>query len=168
MSQVKGYYNSRKEFNYYKKIVEIVNDISDVSSIIDIGGRKSPVLEKLDSSIYKSSLDVTSILPYLKDPDVVYIKADFFTWTPDQNYDVVLCLQVLEHLDNPKEFALKLFSTGKIVIISLPYKWRKGFCNCHVQDPVDENKIKEWTQREPSSTYFVTDLKADRIICVYL
>ena len=55
MDELKSYYDFRKEFNYYKKIVEILNDISDVSSIIDIGGRKSPVLEKLDKSIYKAS-----------------------------------------------------------------------------------------------------------------
>jgi hypothetical protein len=168
MDELKSYYDFRKEFNYYKKIVEILNDIGDVSSIIDIGGRKSPVLEKLDKSIYKASLDIITISPSLKDQGVVYINADFLTWIPDKNYDVVLCLQVLEHLDNPKEFALKLFSTGKIVIISLPYKWREGFCASHVQDPVDELKIKEWTQREPSSSFIVKDLKANRIICVYL
>ena len=32
----------------------------------------------------------------------------------------------------------------------------------------DELKIKEWTQREPSSSFIVKDLKANRIICVYL
>jgi trans-aconitate methyltransferase len=95
------------------------------------------------------------------------IQADFYTWKPDRNYDVVLCLQVLEHLDNPKEFAQKLLQVGKTVIISVPYKWKEGSCKYHTQDPIDKEKLKGWVGREPDEQHVVTDKGLERIICVY-
>jgi hypothetical protein len=51
MSTIEKYYNERKESNYYKKVVEIVNNFNEITSIIDIGARRSPVLENLNKSI---------------------------------------------------------------------------------------------------------------------
>lgn len=50
-------------------------------------------------------------------------KADFLTWTPPVKYDLVLCSQVLEHVDQPGPFLQKLISTGKHVVVSIPYNW---------------------------------------------
>ena len=95
------------------------------------------------------------------------ITADFYEWNPDRKYDVVLCLQVLEHLDKPKEFVEKLFRTASTTILSVPYKWPKGSCKYHVQDPIDEQKILSWTGREPDEKHIITDNGKRRIICVY-
>lgn len=165
MSTIEKYYNERKESNYYKKVVELVNNFNKITSIIDIGGRRSPVLENLNKSIYRCSLDIQPIKEFSK--EIHLITANFYTWIPDKKYDIILCLQVLEHLDNPREFAQKLFSVGKIVIISVPYKWPKGFCKYHVQDPVDEKLIKAWVDREPTMSYIISDKNVERIICVY-
>ena len=101
-------------------------------------------------------------------PGVELITADFYKWTPSKAYDVVLCLQVLEHLSRPATFAKKLFHTGKHVIISVPYKWPKGTCKYHVQDPIDEAKIRGWTGRDPDEEYIIRDGGRERIVCVYL
>ena len=164
MDDINKYYEERKEYNYYKKVNSILSKLQ-FNSIIDIGGRKSPILEQLNDSIYKSLLDISKIKGENK--NINYITADFYKWAPDRVYDIVLCLQVLEHLDKPAEFAQKLFGTGKKVIISLPYKWPKGFCIHHIQDPVDEKLIKEWTNRKPTESYIVEDNSVKRIICVY-
>lgn len=164
MDYVNKYYEERKEYIYYKKVNDILSKLQ-FNSIIDVGGRKSPILEKLGNSIYKSLLDISKIDG--GNGNINHITANFYKWVPDRKYDVVLCLQVLEHLDKPAEFAQKLFNTGKKVIISLPYKWPKGFCIYHVQDPVDEKLIKEWTNREPIESYIVEDNGVKRIICVY-
>lgn len=165
MNSLEKYYIQRKESNYYKKVNDILSKLQ-FTSIIDIGARKSPTLEKVDNNIYKSSLDIIDIKN--EDKNINYIKADFYTWVPDRKYDIVLCLQVLEHLDKPTEFAQKLFDTGNKVIISLPYKWPKGRCIYHVQDPVDENLIKQWTNRNPLESYIIEeDNGIKRIICVY-
>jgi len=166
MNSIDKYYNERKDSNYYKKVIEIINSFSEISSVIDIGARRSPVLEDIDKSIYKCSLDIQPIKEYSKEINMITV--DFLKWDPDRKYDIALCLQVLEHLDNPKKFAQKLFSVGKIVIISVPYKWPKNFCKYHVQDPVDETLIKEWVERDPNMSYIITDKSVKRIICVYL
>jgi len=80
------------------------------------------------------------------------VNADFLTWEPDRQYDLVLCLrtlQVLEHIPDPTAFARKLFECGRVVIVSVPYRWEAGACGEHIHDPVDERKLREWTGREP-------------------
>jgi hypothetical protein len=165
MSNIDSYYETRKTFNYYKKINDILTTIR-FNTIIDIGSRKSPILEKITSlEIEKTALDVIPIQN--GSDDIRRLTADFYTWIPDKRYDVVLCLQVLEHLDNPKLFTQKLFETGKKVIISVPYKWKKGFCKYHVQDPVDEDKLYAWTQKKTTSSYIIEDKGVERLICTY-
>ena len=161
--RIKQYYNERKDYHYYKQVKDVLRDL-DFSSIIDIGCRKSPMIKGLGKNVYKAMLDLQEIPPA---DGIHMIKADFYTWKPDRKYDVVLCLQVLEHLDKPKKFAQKLLQVGKTVIISVPYKWAKHSCKHHTQDPVDESKIKGWMGREPNEHYVVTDKGKRRIICVY-
>ncbi len=87
-------------------------------------------------------------------------------YRPETYFDLVLCLQVLEHLDNPDAFAQKLLNAGRTVIISVPYRWPQGYCKTHKQDPVDEAKLERWTQRKPVETQIVTNGK-ERLIAVY-
>lgn len=161
---VNAYYLERKNFNYYKKVLEIVKSLT-FKSIIDVGANRSPILENIDNSIDKVLIDLNDI-PIID--GIRNIKGDFYTWNPDKQYDVVLCLQVLEHLENPKLFANKLFQIANdTVIISVPYKWKKGFCKYHVQDPVDLQKLKSWTNKDPTYHFIVRDNMIDRLICVY-
>jgi hypothetical protein len=156
------YYNTRKNFKYYKTVNTCLSTI-DFSSIIDVGSRKSPVLESIDNSVYKTRLDIVALPPM---PNIHDVTADFYTWVPDRIYDVAICLQVLEHLDDPSTFVKKLFNTAKTVIVSVPYKWKPGTCKEHIQDPVDEKKLLSWTDREPNETYIIVD-RLSRLICLY-
>jgi hypothetical protein len=87
-------------------------------------------------------------------------------YTPTNHFDLVLCLQVLEHVEDPAAFASKLFRTGRIVIVSVPYKWAPDRAPGHRHDPVDEEKLRQWTGREPVATRVVAD-GAARLIAVY-
>ena len=160
---IQHYYKKRKDFRYYKQIQAMLAKLT-FTSILDVGSRKSPVLDDIDPSVYKAMLDIKPMPPQ---PNIHMITADFYTWNPDRQYDVALCLQVLEHLDRPREFVEKLFQTAKTVIISVPYKWLKGSCKYHVQDPIDEAKILSWTGREPDEKHIITDRSRRRILCMY-
>ena len=46
--------------------------------------------------------------------------------------------------------------------------WKKGKCPNHLQDPVDESKIYEWINRNPTKTHISTDKKMQRINFEYL
>lgn len=161
-----SYWEERKTFKYYKKVIEIIKRYEDSESIIDIGGRDTEILK--DSSFKdKVCLDINK-LPDCQNLKIRTIKADFYKWIPDKKYDVVVCLQVLEHLEDPSTFAKKLFEISKgVVIISVPYLWPKGFCKYHVQDPVSEDKILSWTEKPCDYSYIIEDHSVKRIICVY-
>jgi hypothetical protein len=160
-----SYWKSRKEYNYYKKVLEIINIYSNYESIIDVGGRDTEILKDL------SFRDIACLdLNKLPENDRIRtIKCDFYKWIPDKKYDIVTCLQVLEHLDDPGTFAKKLFElSNKLVIISVPYKWPKGFCKYHLQDPVSEDDIFKWTGKSYNESYIIEDASVKRIVCVYL
>lgn len=163
MAHLDQYYNSRKAMNYYKHVLELLHALP-LNSILDVGARRSPVLENLPTVPDRVSLDR---MPVPAQHGIRHIVHDFYTWTPDKKYDIVLCLQVLEHLDRPKEFAAKLFQAGHSVLISVPYKWKKGACKYHVQDPVTLAKIRSWTGRDPTAHVIVTDRGMQRVICFY-
>lgn len=92
-----------------------------------------------------------------RDNGIVGIKGDFVKYRPIMFFDLVLCLQVLEHLKDPSKFAKKLLTIGGVIIISVPYKWERGICREHRQDPVDEQKILDWTSRQPIYSTIVVD-----------
>ncbi len=74
---------------------------------------------------------------------------------------------MLEHLSEPELFLEKLFQTGKIVIISVPYCWEEGFCEHHIQDPIDEAKVLGWAKKEWIHYEIVEDKQVKRLIAVF-
>ena len=157
------YYNKRKEMNYYKAILDIVKSMR-YNNILDVGARRSPVLEALPAGKERVSLDRIAVHAQ---PGIRHIVADFLKWMPDKKYDIVLCLQVLEHLDDPATFVKRLFQAGETVILSVPYRWKKGKCKYHVQDPVTLAKVVEWVGKKPAEYEIVEDNGMKRLICVY-
>jgi hypothetical protein len=85
----------------------------------------------------------------------------------DREFDLVLCLQVLEHLREPARFSRKLLSVGRRIILSVPYKWPWGVCPSHLQDPVDEQKLLRWLGKPPLEGALVTDGACRRLVAVY-
>lgn len=67
---------------------------------------------------------------------------------PSKKYDVVVALQVLEHLGpNQLDIFKEIKRITKEAIISLPYLWHcNNPANCHHM--IDDEKILEWTNNE--------------------
>ena len=159
-----SYAESRKDFNYYREVLRLVRlYVPDGESVIDVGSGETRVIDELAEFSHRVALDQRYVPPR---PGIAQITADFRVWRPPCRYDLVLCLQVLEHLNDPTAFAQKLFSIGEWVIITVPYGWPAGACPGHVQDPVDEAKLRGWTGREPLETVIVSDGR-NRLIAVY-
>ena len=163
-AKAEAYYESRKGMNYYQTVLAVVNSLS-YRTILDVGSRRSPVLEALPPSKERVTLDRLAVH---SPAGIRHVVADFTTWVPDKRYELVLCLQVLEHLEQPAEFLQKLFATGNDVIVSVPYRWKRGFCKYHVQDPVTLSKVVGWAGgRKPVAYWIVEDNKLKRLICLY-
>lgn len=160
------YVEERQNFIYYKVLKRILKIISQNNdSIIDVGSFGVDMISDLPLS---QKVSVCLNRPITNKGGVKGYKMDFFKYTPETHFDIVTCFQVIEHVQDAYNFTQKLFSTGKTVLISLPYKWKEGTCKYHCQDPVDENKIYSWTKTKPDYTWLCQDQDhLYRIICLY-
>jgi SAM-dependent methyltransferase len=141
----KQYWAARKDMLYYREVLRLARlHAPQARSVIDVGSMNTQFILQLQSIPFKVSLDLHK---HGRLRGVTNIRADFTTWYPDRSYDLVLCLQVLEHLDDPAGFIQRLLACGKKVIISVPYKWPLGHDLDHVQDPIDEAKLAHWIGR---------------------
>ncbi len=74
-------------------------------TIIIIGSRNTTILNLINETyIDKTCLDIDLV------PNIIGIKSiqtNFYKWNqnPYQKYDIAICLQVLEHLNDPVSFA---------------------------------------------------------------
>jgi hypothetical protein len=82
-------------------------------------------------------------------------------------FDLVFCLQVLEHLDRPGAFLRKLLRTGSVVIVSIPYNWPFDEESDHTNDPIDEAKLLGWAGRRWMKARIVEDDSRERLIAVF-
>lgn len=85
-----------------------------------------------------------------KDPhsDIQVVMEDFYEWKPDKTYDVVLCSQVLEHVDDPKRFLRKLLATGRTVLASVPYHWKDYNLDFHKHHYLGLDDMRTWAGRD--------------------
>ncbi len=79
-------------------------------------------------------------------PKIEEVVSDWRQYQCDEIADLILCMQVLEHLEDEqvKPFAQKIIRLGRLAIISVPYMWEKGMCKYHCQDPIDLQKLEGW------------------------
>jgi hypothetical protein len=166
-SEVLRYWESRKHLLYNLAVQSLAAELGKTArSALDVGSWGCPSLEWLPNVPRRVSVDID--VPY-SSPTVEGIKTDFFTWTPKERFDLVMCLQVLEHIERADAFAQKLLAVGDTVIVSVPYKWKPGRVRGHVQDPVDEAKLRSWFRREPNFSFVCREITTDahRLVVVY-
>jgi hypothetical protein len=149
-----GYWESRKHLEYYKVVEEWLELLGHQRSILDIGCGGCPTA--MWGSFEKRTAINLEPFPLLPGVNCVYI--DWLEFKPE-HYSVITCLQVLEHLDDEtvKKFMNKIFEHCDIVIISVPYKWEKGRCEHHLQDPIDVNKFYKMVGIDPVKIQIVSE-----------
>ena len=157
------YYEPDRNFQYYRHVLKWLEFLKP-TSVLDVGGRRSPILERLSPSIERVCLDIERI-PGLPQ-GVRRITSDFMAWTPDKLYDVVVCLQVLQHIEDPKAFLQKLFQVGKTVVLCIPYQLPQGM-NAGRHAMLDEKSLYKWSGRTPNATQLISDVGLFRLLAVY-
>ena len=119
-----GYWQGRRHLAYYQEVVRLARvHVPAGSAVLDVGASDTRVLADLDWFPRRVALD---IMPLPRRPGIERVSADFLAYRPPLRFDLVLCLQVLEHLQDPQTFARKLLDSGRIVIVSVPYQWPVG------------------------------------------
>lgn len=137
------YWNERSELFYYEVVKDFIDEFSPGDMIMDVGAWNTPVITWGD---FKRRIAIDYYKMPVQPKNVEAVHADWFQYQCDAIPDVILCLQVLEHLtdDEVGPFAKKIVNSGRMAIISVPYMWEKGQCEYHPQDPVDLEKLEKW------------------------
>lgn len=151
-----AYWAGRHDSLYYRAVYQIVAVAGDgAQSVIDIGSAETDYVTWFDWIGEKVQLNrgFTRAGP----PGVRRIAADFFDWTPDKVYDIALCLQVLEHVEDARGFCDRLKATARQLVVSVPWMWPAGRVASHVHDPVDEAKLMSWMGLRPNFQMQVTE-----------
>lgn len=165
-----GYWESRRNFGYYvlvKAWLDALNmshyfEHGEQGSLLDVG-----CLDTLTATW--GEFDKRYTVDIEHDPQlsgVTSFVADFMTWQPPHHMSVVTCLQVLEHLPNEVvfEFGAKLRAISDYTIVSVPFMWKAGDVEGHVQDPIDLLKLSQIMGDFPSEYAIVLDTKRLRIV----
>ncbi len=135
------YWAKRQSLNYYKTVREWIESIPPGNCIMDVGSRGTPIVTYGDFQ-RRISIDLADAEPQ---EGVENIVGDWMAIEPPVA-DLVICLQVLEHLSNTivSGFAKKLLKFGKQVIISVPFMWPRKSCKYHKQDLISVEKLEMW------------------------
>ncbi len=164
-----SYWEERKGYTYLREVRNLAETVAPhARSIIDVGSNGCPYLEWFTQAHYRVSIDLTN--PYRSDT-VEGLAVDFLEYEQVKPFDLCLCLQVLEHVPEPRIFARKLLATAEHVVASVPFRWPRGFCADHVHDPVDEKTLLSWFGRPPARSVIAEEPRkgpnARRLICHY-
>lgn len=156
MTDATNYWANRRDAVYLRAVRGICDTLAgDAETVLDVGSKGTPILEwRRGGARRLVSIDLRE--PYVSE-GVESITQDFLAYPITEPFDLVTCLQVLEHVPDAAAFARKLLAAGRIVVVSVPYKWPKGFCPSHVHDPVDEHTMQSWFGRPPTSQYIASE-----------
>jgi hypothetical protein len=141
-----SFYEGRKHLEYFAVVRELIESFGPLSSIADIGSLDTPVATW-------GNFDQRYTVDRRERPALSGVRQIVGEWPDCQSLlplcDAVTCLQVLEHLADPRPFCTALFAHARqAVILSVPWRWPAGSCKSHVQDPVDDTKLAAWTHRQ--------------------
>ncbi len=159
-----NYVEQRAHLKYYEALRYLLAGLTKgTKNIIDVGSNGVDMLSHLNVPL-KYSLDLRN--PCTAE-GIVPIKEDWLKYNVEEKFDVVCCFQVLEHVADATDFAQKLLSSAKILIVSVPYYWAAGSCKYHVHDPVSEEKLYSWFKRHYDFSMIVHDNERQRLILIY-
>jgi hypothetical protein len=156
MTDTDSYWAGRRDAVYLQTVRDICDTIAGhAQTVLDVGSNGTPILEwRRPAARRLVSVDLRE--PYVAQ-GVESVTHDFLTYPIAEPFDLVTCLQVLEHVPGAAAFAQKLLAAGKIVVVSVPYRWPKGACSYHIHDPVDEHTMRSWFGRPPTSQYIARE-----------
>lgn len=138
-------WEARKNLNYIKRVLHYASQ--GQGSLLDVGCADSQLCPLLkDQYPASTAIDIEQIPKGAMD----CIQGDFLTYDfAGYSFDCILCLQVLEHLDDrliPRFISRmrSLLLPGGTLIISVPYRWAHDVDPHHVQDPVTLSRFLSW------------------------
>jgi hypothetical protein len=149
-----SYYKNR--WSYLSVAARIVGELHP-RSVLEIGpgGDGTPMLVR-----QAETLDRKGTPTYLHD-------ARKMPWPVRRHYDLVIGLQVWEHLRGAQRRAFReTVRLGRYVLLSFPYEWENAD---EIHEGISFKKIRWWTCQHPMMRCVVVDqgTKRSRMICLF-
>lgn len=153
------YWQQRLASRYYDTVRLLTYQYApDAKSLLDVGSFNTPFAATFSWVENKTILNPGYPAGFVAPNNVVAVNADFYTYVcPSDPFDIVLCSQVLEHLEDPGSFLVKLLECGRTVVVSTPYLWPQHSLNVpggHLHDDIDIHTLEAWA-RKRSVTFAV-------------
>lgn len=169
-----NYWTGRENMNYYAKARELADEFCpEGRTLLDVGGAVLAGAKYLTrfERFNRTSVELSNGESTL--PGVTVYRQNFLDWTPPRHlFDLVLCLQVLEHLKDEviPQFTEKLLGVGKVLIVSVPHVWPAAAEAGHLQDPINVEKFRGWWPSDPATLELVSECgkKLKRLIAVFI
>ncbi len=164
------YWAKREDSLYYRHVDYIVRTVGrEAKSLLDVGTGNCPYMEWFYWIDRKVSVDMR--VPY-RSEKVEGMVGDIHEMDFGDGFDVVTCLQVLEHVPDARSFGRRLLELGKTIVVSVPYRWETNpRTPGHIHDPVSYKKLTAWMGREANYHEVVREpfhaRKGERLIAVY-
>lgn len=139
------YYEGRWE--YFKEVIEIIKN-ENIKSVLEIGPAQEPIVKNCDVMV-KPEDDMWGKPENKFFKECLVHDATESPWSiSDKQYDLVIALQVWEHLeDKQKQAFQEVMRVSKMAIMSFPYMWDcpKDSRNYPAHHLIDEKIIGDWT-----------------------
>lgn len=160
-----NYWDERKDLNYYKVATDFVKKYNPHGSLLEVGGNISGGCKYLEAcpNPIKVAVEQRWGIDTIAGVDLHF--CDFMTWEPPQHFDIAVCLQCIEHVENPKAFLQKLLTISDIQVVSVPYLWDPT--PDHVSNHISEETIEAWADKKPIESEIVRDFQRQRIVMVF-
>jgi len=162
-----AYWDKRRHWAYHQVAMGMVraeHAIRPCRTVLDVGGKDCEYILCCDIQ-KKTRLDVERQQELLGVTDWC---GDFNTAVFTEPFDVVVCLEVLEHIPNARWFAQRLLRLAtRLVVISAPFCWQAGAEPAHVHDPIDLAKLMDWTGRACDTHQIVGASAAKFLVAEY-
>lgn len=144
LSEHNEYYKGRWE--YFSKVIEIISTLS-ISRVLEIGPGYIPIVKNADLVI--NPIDDQFGKPNKYESMKYSFDATTRPWPiNDKKYDLLIALQVWEHLDNKQPRAFReAMRISKRVILSFPFNWDGGEekPSHRAHRNIDRELINDWT-----------------------
>lgn len=123
----------KRRWPYYREAIDLARRLAP-RRVLEVGTAYTPLFPTSDRLDYQPAFKPT----YLHDATIV-------PWpVPDKAYDLVVALQVWEHLGTRQvEAFAELPRIARYAMLSLPYKWRRRSNPSHSN--IDDEVVSRWT-----------------------
>lgn len=158
-----SYYQSRKQSHtYYDLVRHLLRSLGPQESILDVGPADTPVATWGEFKA-RVAIDLKEQPPLDR---VIHVIGDYLDMEP-ATFSVITCLQMLEHLEDPRPYTEKLIKESQTLIVSVPHMWPKDTTKSHKQDPISLKKFLGWFDEDPTFVRIVRDGCRNRLVAMF-